>query len=203
MLINISILSISALSSIIIPFIIYHRVRDIHFDPRKETLSFMSNRSLFGKKMSEGFTEVLFVTGILTFAFFWLMIRKLGFANDHKIWEWLIISTISTILLAFAHHNIIPFRIRNIYPNIIRIIHNILAVIVFISLPILILWFDRFLLPDKKLIAIAGIFIIGATIMATVISIIVKKKLTGITEISFVIGISVWNIATGIAVIIY
>ena len=198
---DILILVICLLSSVILPIMIYESLRKIRFNPEKETLSFLSNHKLFGKKMSEGYTEVLFVTAILTFFFFWLLLKKLDFQSDQSIWEWIIISIGSLILLAFARHNADPFNWHNLYMNIIRTLHNILAVIVFISLPVLIVKFDLFLLKGERIAAITGLVLIGLTIAATLFTLFKMRKLTGITEISFIMGICLWNIATAVFVV--
>lgn len=199
---DILIIFVCLLSSVILPLMIYESLKKIRFNPEKETLSFLSNHKLFGKKMSDGYTEVLFVTAVLSFFFFWLLIRKLNFQNDQTIWEWIIISLGSLILLAFARHNTDPFNWRNLYQNIIRTLHNILAVIVFISLPVLIVKFDLFLLADNKITAISGLIITGLTIAGTLFSLFKLRKLTGITEISFISGICLWNIVTALFVVL-
>jgi len=201
MWLDIFIVVICLLSSLIIPVIITYKIKSIRFNPENETLSFLSNKRLFGKKMSEGYTEVLFVTGILSFAFFWLLVEKLHFVDDQSIWKWMIISIGSLILLAFAHHNIIPYKWKYLYENFIRTLHNILAVVVFIALPVLIVKFDIFLFNERFAASLTGMGVIGITIIATIFTLIKKKKLTGITEITFITGICLWNIITTIFVI--
>ncbi len=111
------------------------------------------------------------------------------------------ISLGSLVLLAFAHHNIVPFRLKNLYMNAIRIIHNVLAVIVFISLPVLMVKFDLYLISDRTIPAVLGLALVGLTITGTIVSLIKMKKLTGVTEITFVIGICLWNILSAILVV--
>lgn len=202
MITDILIIIISLLSSIIIPYIIYRKIKSTKFDPEKETLSYLSNKTLFGRKMSEGYTEVLFALAIFTLVFFWLLIKKLNFTADHAIWEWLIIAIFSLILLAFAHHNMVPFKRQNLYLNIIRIIHNLLAAMVFISLPVLMIRFDHYFYQAHEIVSLVGYIVVAITLIATLSAIIIMRKMTGIAEMIFIIGISLWNILTGLAVVL-
>ncbi len=87
------------------------------------------------------------------------------------------ISLGSLVLLAFAHHNIVPFRLKNLYMNAIRIIHNVLAVIVFISLPVLMVKFDLYLISDRTIPAVLGLALVGLTITGTIVSLIKNEEI--------------------------
>lgn len=71
--------------------------------------------------------------------------------------------------------------------------HNILAVLVFITLPSLIITFQSTLLPEVMFLGISGMVIIGLTIIAVALSIL-KNGITGATELLFINGISLWTI---------
>lgn len=198
MWIDLGIIVITLLSSLMLPYIVYDRIKTISFNPENQTLSYLGNRRLFGKKMSEGYTEVLFVIAILTLGFFWLLIHKFNFTNHNVIWEWLILAVVSIILLALVHHNMQAFSRKNFYLNLIRILHNVVAVLVFISLPVLMYKFDVFLFHTRQVVAVMGYCIISCTIVAVVASVIIKRKMTGVSELVFIAGISAWNLITGI-----
>lgn len=99
----------------------------------------------------------------------------------------------SLALLAFVPHNLKPYSLRNLSLFIQRILHNLLAVVVFLSLPALIVTFQVAILPESNFLGISGLAIIGITVLLVAFSIL-KNGVNGATELLFINGISLWTI---------
>jgi len=105
-------------------------------------------------------------------------------------------------LLAFVPHNMFPFKRENLKTNLQRIIHNLLAVIVFLSLPTLVILFQTAINTEFWFLGISGLVIIGGTIGVTGISVI-KNGVNGVTEMLIINGISIWSIFVTILTFIW
>lgn len=105
-----------------------------------------------------------------------------------KLMQYIDLGFASLALLAFMPHNIKPYSLISLAPSLQRILHNLLAVVVFLSLPDLIITFQAIIIPEIKFLSISGMGIIGITVIAVVLSIL-KNGINGATELLFINGI--------------
>lgn len=192
--IKIGILVIGALYVLILPYTVYKTIVRLGFNVRQYTLSYLSNRSLYDKKTVHGYTWLLLATAVLHYAFFWLLIRYYDLGWDPKLLSYLDYSVLFLTLLACCHHNMLPLSFKTFGKTFQRIAHNIFAVVVFLSLPALIIVFQSLIVDTHKFLGIGGFIIIGLTILLTVVSIIRERAINGVVEIIFMLGISLWSI---------
>jgi hypothetical membrane protein len=85
---------------------------------------------------------------------------------------------------------------------ILRLGHNILAVIVFFVLPALIITFQALIVDDYKFLGIGG-FIIICTVLGGLVLSIVKRGINGVTELIFITGISIWSIFVTVTTVFF
>jgi len=193
MLIKLGILLVGFTYAGVLPYAVKRSIEHINFDLKKYTLSFLSNKHLYGKKYVRAYKRLLFGTAILNYLFFWLLSLFYDLGEHERFMQQIDYSFAVLALLAFVPHNIYPYRWENIKTNLQRLIHNMLAVIVFLSLPTLVILFQTAILPELWFLGISGLVIIGGTILVTGISVI-KNGVNGITEMLFINGISIWSI---------
>lgn len=193
MLIKLGILLVGFTYAGVLPYAVKRSIQHIDFDLKKYTLSFLSNKNLYGKNYVRGYKQLLFATAILNYLFFWLLSLFYDLGENERYMRQIDYSFAVLALLAFVPHNIYPFRWENLKTNLQRIIHNLLAVIVFLSLPTLVILFQTTIFPDLWFLGISGLLIIGGTIVVTGVSVI-KNGVNGITEMLFINGISIWSI---------
>jgi hypothetical protein len=192
--IKIGIIIIGALYVLILPYAVYKTIVRLGFDIRKYTLSYLSNSSLYDKKTVEGYTFLLLATAVLHYAFFWLLIRYYDLGEHRQILTWLDYSALFLTLLACIHHNMLPLSFKTLRKTLLRIGHNIFAVVVFLALPTLIIVFQSLIIDTHPVLGIVGFVIIGLTVLLTIASVIREKAINGIVEIIFILGISLWTI---------
>lgn len=96
-------------------------------------------------------------------------------------------------LLAFVPHNMSPFSLKKPVASFHRLFHNLLAGMVFLMLPTLIVTFQIAIMEDLPFMGITGLIIIGLTMTTTLLSVI-RLGITGVAEILFINGISIWSI---------
>ena len=99
----------------------------------------------------------------------------------------------SLALLAFVPHNLKPYSLKSLAPSLQRLLHNLLSVVVFLSLPALIITFQIAILPEAKFLGISGLILIGLTVLSVALSMI-KNGINGATELLFINGVSLWTI---------
>ncbi|WP_192869934.1 hypothetical protein [Psychroflexus sp. S27] len=165
----------------------------VDLDLNKFTLSFLSNKDLYGDSFVKGYKWLLFVTAFLTYFFFLLLTSFYDLRGYNQLMQYIDFGCLSLASLAFVPHNIRPFSKEAVKTNMQRILHNLLAVIVFLSLPGLILTFQLIVLADFKVLGVVGTIIIGLMMIFVALSII-KNGINGITELIFINGISLWTI---------
>ncbi len=193
MLIKLGILLVGFTYAGVLPYTVKRSIQHINFDLKKYTLSFLSNKNLYGKNYVRGYKQLLFATAILNYLFFWLLSLFYDLGENERFMRQIDYSFAILALLAFVPHNLYPFRWENLKTNLQRVIHNLLAVIVFLSLPTLIILFQTAILPELWFLGVSGLVIISGTVLITGISII-KNGVNGITEMLFINGISIWSI---------
>ena len=193
MFIKLGILLVGFTYAGVLPYAVKRSIQHINFDLKKYTLSFLSNKNLYGKKYVRGYKQLLFATAILNYLFFWLLSLFYDLGENERYMRQIDYSFAVLALLAFVPHNIYPFKRKNLKTNLQRIVHNLLAVVVFLSLPTLVILFQTAILPDLSFLGISGLLIIVGTIVVTGISVI-KNGVNGVTEMLFINGISIWSI---------
>lgn len=193
MWLTLGILLIGFVHAGLLPYFVRKALAHVDFDLEKETLSFLSNKQLYGETFVKGYKWLLFTTAILTYIFFWLLTEHYDLGEYEQLMKYMDIGSASLALLAFVPHNLSPYSLKSLRLSLQRLIHNLLAVVVFISLAVLIIIFQVVILPVNELLGITGMVIIGATVLSVVLSIL-KKGINGITELLFISGISLWTI---------
>ncbi|HDR52494.1 MAG TPA: hypothetical protein ENN90_12895 [Mariniphaga anaerophila] len=193
MLIKLGILLVGFTYAGVLPYAVKRSIEHINFDLKKYTLSFLSNKHLYGKNYVSGYKRLLFTTAILNYLFFWLLSLFYDLGENERFMRQIDYSFAVLALLAFVPHNIYPFKPENLKTNLQRILHNLLAVFVFLSLPTLVILFQTAILPELWFLGVSGLIIIGATILITGISVI-KNGVNGVTEMLFINGVSIWSI---------
>lgn len=191
--IKIGIIIIGSIYAILIPHVVYKAAINVNLDLYEYTLSFLSNKKLFSKKTAQGYTRLLLITALLHYIFFWLLTQYYFLGEDEKLLSYIDYSAIFLTLLACVRHNMLPYSFKTLRATLLRLGHNILAVVVFLSLPLLILTFQLHIIENYKFIGIGGFIIAGLIIVLTLISVI-KQGINGITELIFIFGISIWSI---------
>ena len=191
--IKLGILLIGFANAALLPYSIRKALEHVSFDLKNQTLSFFSNKTLYGAKFVKGYKWLLFTSAILTYSFFWLLTEYYDLGGYEKLMQYIDLGFFSLVLLAFVPHNLQPFSLKRLTPSLQRLFHNLLAVVVFLSLPALISSFQTAILPEIKFLGMAGIIIIGITVLLVALSIL-KNGINGATELLFINGISIWTI---------
>lgn len=190
---KLGILLIGFTQASLLPYAIKKALRHVKLDLEKYTLSFLSNKSLYGDKLVKGYKWLLITTALLTYAFFWLLTEYYDLGEYDKLMQYIDLGFASLALLAFVPHNIKPYSLRSLAPSLQRVLHNLLAIVVFLSLPALIITFQAIIIPKTTFLGISGMVIIGITVLAVVLSIL-KNGVNGATELLFINGIGLWTI---------
>lgn len=190
---KLSILLIGVLQASLLPYSIKKVLAHVKLDLNSQTLSFLSNKSLYGAKFVKGYKYLLFTTAILTYLFFYLLTEYYELGKYSRLMQYIDLGFISLALLAFIPHNLKPYSLKSLAPSLQRILHNLLAVVVFLTLPILIIGFQIVIFPEMKFLGISGMIIIGFTVLSVLFSIL-KNGINGATELLFINGISFWTI---------
>jgi len=185
----------------LIPYVIRKVLQHIDIDLNVRTLSFLGNKSLYDPKYAKAYKRLLFAAALLTYLFFWLLSRYYNLGRYEAFMQYIDYSFALITLLAFIPHNIEPYSLKTPGPTIRRLLHNLLAVFLFLALPILIFLFQFAILDDYRFLGIAGLVIISASVVTVVLSGI-RNGINGFTEILFINGISSWTIFTTIATFI-
>src|SRR5699024_12596929 len=111
----------------------------------------------------------------------------------NKLMNYIDLRFVSLALLAFVPHNLKPYSLRNLSLFLQRTLHNLLAVVVFLSLPALIITFQIVILPESMFLGIFGLAIIGITVLLVALSIL-KNGVNGASDLLFINGVSLWTI---------
>lgn len=191
--IKLGILLIGFIQAGLLPYFIQKALKHVNLDLDKQTLSFLSNKDLYGKRFVKGYKRLLFTTAILTYLFFWFLSEYYELGEYNKLMKYIDLGFVSLALLAFVPHNLKPYSLRNLSLFLQRTLHNLLAVVVFLSLPALIITFQIVILPESMFLGIFGLAIIGITVFLVALSIL-KNGVNGATELLFINGVSLWTI---------
>jgi hypothetical protein len=96
----------------LLPYTIYKALQHVVFDLSKQTLSFFSNKHLYGEKLNRTYKRLLFVFALLTYGFFWLLSRFYDLGEHEKFMNYIDYSFALLTLLAFVPHNMRPYNIK-------------------------------------------------------------------------------------------
>ncbi len=185
----------------LLPDAVKKSLQHVDINISEQTLSFLSNKSLYGKEFERGYTLLLFTMAILLYTFFWLLTKYYNLGKHARLMRIITYTFASLALLAFVPHNIQPYSWHSLAPSLQRFLHNILAVVVFLSVPTLIITFQVAILKKLPFIGITGICILGLVILIMAY-LLVSNGLNGIAEIFFIDGISVWIIFVSVATVL-
>lgn len=177
----------------LLPSSIRKALDHVNFDLKNKILSFSSNKSLYGDKFVKGYKWLPFVTALLTYTFFWLLTEFYNLGEYDRLMRYIDLGFASLALLAFVPHNLSPYSLKSLGTSLQRIIHNLLSVVVFFSLPALIVTFQVAILSEIKFLGITGMALIGLTVLSVAISML-KNGINGATELLFINGIRFWTI---------
>lgn len=191
--IKIGIIIIGSIYALLIPHVVYKTVINQNLDLHEYTLSFLSNKDLFSKKTAQGYTWLLLITALLHYIFFWLLTQYYLLGDEERLLSYINDSAVFLTMLACVRHNMLPYSFKTLRATLLRLGHNILAVVVFLTLPTLIITFQLLIVDSYKFIGIGGLIIAATIVILTLISII-KQGINGITELIFIFGISIWSI---------
>ena len=129
--IKFGILSIGYITVGLLPNAVEKSLQHVAIDIQEQTLSFLSNESLYGKAFERGYTVLLFTMAILLYTFFWLLTKYYNLGKHDRLMRTITYTFVSLALLAFVPHNIEPYSWYNLAPSLQRMLHNLLAVVVF------------------------------------------------------------------------
>ncbi len=186
----------------LLPYLVKKSIQHIGIDLGKQTLSFLSNKEIYGKKYLKGYKQLLFLTAILQYTFFWLLSNHYHLGEHELLMQYMDYSFAFITLLAFVPHNIQPYSLRRLGPSLQRILHNLLAAVVFLLIPALIIVFQVAILPEFRLLGISGLVVVGVVMAVTYVSVIFKG-VNGLTELMFINGISIWSIYVTIMTLLF
>ncbi|QFZ53565.1 hypothetical protein FEZ18_01440 [Oceanihabitans sp. IOP_32] len=192
---KLGILLIGFAQASLLPYAIKKALQHVKLDLKNETLSFLSNKSLYGNTFVKGYKWMLFGTAIFTYVFFWLLTQYYDLGQHTKLMQYIDLGFASLALLAFVPHNLKPYSFKSLGPTLQRLLHNVLAVVVFLSLPALIITFQAILIaiPEMQFLGLSGMAIIVLTVIAVGLSIL-KNGVNGATELLFINGVGLWTL---------
>lgn len=199
--IKFGILSIGYITVGLLPNAVEKSLQHVTIDIQEQTLSFLSNESLYGKAFERGYTVLLFTMAILLYTFFWLLTKYYNLGKHDRLMRTITYTFVSLALLAFVPHNIEPYSWYNLAPSLQRMLHNLLAVVVFLSVPTLIITFQVSIVKKLPFIGITGLCILGLVILIMAY-LLITNGLNGVAEIFFIDGISVWIIFVSVMTVL-
>ncbi|HKM31097.1 MAG: hypothetical protein GX281_04645 [Bacteroidales bacterium] len=202
MWIKLGILIIGFIYAGLIPLTLRRVIRKVSFNLREETLSFLSNKALYDKRLVKGYTRLLFITALLHYAFFWLLSHYYDLGQNEVYMQYMLYSFVLLTLLAFVPHNMKPYSFKSLSSSMQRLLHNLLAFVVFLTLPVLIVIFLTAINSTLPFLGITGFVIIGCTAFFTLFSLI-RHGLTGACEMIFITGVSLWTIFVTIFTVLH
>src|SRR5690625_1725262 len=112
--IKLGILLIGFIQAGLLPYFIQKALKHVNLDLDKQTLSFLSNKDLYGKRFVKGYKRLLFTTAILTYLFFWFLSEYYELGEYNKLMKYIDLGFLSLALLAFVPHNLKPYSLRNL-----------------------------------------------------------------------------------------
>ncbi len=200
--IKIGIIVIGSLYALLIPYVVHKALQNYIIDLKLHTLSFLSNKVLYGKKSVRGYKLLLLVTAMLHYVFFWLLARYYYLGENERYLLYVDYTFAAFTLLALVPHNMMPYSFKTLKSTVRRLLHNIMALVIFILLPTLIITFQTAVIASERVLGTAGFIIIGLVILSTSYS-IYKYGISGNTELVFIYGISSWSVFVTLITLIF
>ncbi|MDR0371658.1 MAG: hypothetical protein LBH80_07405 [Prevotellaceae bacterium] len=192
-LIKLAILISGSLYAGILPYTLWKSIKHIEYDPSKQTLSYLSIRDMYGDKFRKGYSWLLFSAAALTYIFFVLLSEFYCLGEYDRFIEYINYCSFYFVVLAFIPLNLYPYKKENVKHNIRRILHNVFAALVFVTLAALVVLFHIATYEEHPVFGLIGLLIIGLTVAVMIWSII-KNSLNGFSELIFINGIGIWSI---------
>lgn len=115
---KLGILLIGFAQASLLPYAIKKALQHVKLDLKNETLSFLSNKSLYGNTFVKGYKWMLFGTAIFTYVFFWLLTQYYDLGQHTKLMQYIDLGFASLALLAFVPHNLKPYSFKSLRQNI-------------------------------------------------------------------------------------
>lgn len=182
----------------LLPYAVKKSLQHVQLNLHEQTLSFLSNEQLYGKAFERGYTVLLFTMAILLYAFFWLLTKYYRLGKHDRLMRRITYTFAGLALLAFVPHNVEPYSWQSFGLSLQRLLHNLLAVVVFVSVPVLIASFQLSIIKQLRFVGIAG-WAILCLVLAGMLYLLLTNGLNGIAELFFINGISVWIIFVSLA----
>lgn len=177
----------------LLPYSIRQALKHVKIDLNSRTLSYLSNKRLYGNDSLRAYKWMLFGMAFSTLIFFRLLIEFYDLHSFENLLSYADYLAIFLICLAFIPHNIQPISIHHLKKSLQRILHNMLSLLVFILLPMLIITFQLKLLHDAPFLGVTGLIIICSVVILTLWTIILHGP-NGISELILINGISIWSL---------
>ncbi|MEO9003816.1 MAG: hypothetical protein ABI288_03720 [Ginsengibacter sp.] len=124
---------------------------------------------------------------------FWLLTEYYDLGEYDKLRRYIDLGFASLAALAFVPHNIRPSNLKSLPKSLQRFLHNLLAVVVFLSLPTLVVTFQISIITEFKILGISGLILIGLTVFSVALSML-KNGITGASVLLLIYGISLWTV---------
>ena len=176
-----------------LPHTLRKTLRHTEIDLNKWTISYLSNKRIYGRVYLRGYKWMMFAMAVSCLVFFRLLVEFYDLHARENLLNYADYTAIFLISLAFLPHNMQPISFRHLGRSLQRILHNIMALLVFITLPALIITFHIAILTELPVLAISGMVIVAAMVLITIWSVI-ANGLNGVSELIFINGISIWGI---------
>lgn len=174
--------------------------KNFNFD--KLTFSFLSNKDLFGKKTAIGFRRALIGFALFAMVYFELMTEKFGLEGYERMGRALSVFLIGLLLLAFIPHNNLPFKRKYWFHNCLRVMHNLVALVVFLALPDALFLYQFAFVDINPTLGNIGL-IFGVISMLVSIVAFFRYKISGIFELMHMISMGAWILFTAIVVVFF
>ncbi|MFV0376043.1 MAG: DUF998 domain-containing protein [Mangrovibacterium sp.] len=184
----------------LLPNAVKKSLQHVQINMEEQTLSFLSNEQLYGKEFERGYIVLLFTMAILLYAFFLLLTKYYELGKHEKLMRRITLTCALLALLAFVPHNMQPYSWQSWGMSLQRLMHNLLAVLVFVSVPVLIATFQLSIINQLRFIGIAGLCILCFVVLVMGY-LLVANGLNGIAELFFINGISAWIIFVSISTV--
>ncbi len=176
-----------------LPHTLRKTLRHTEIDLSKWTISYLSNKRIYGRVYLSGYKWMMFAMAVSCLVFFRLLVEFYELHAHENLLNYADYTALFLVSLAFLPHNMQPISFKHLGRSLQRILHNLMALLVFIMLPIFITTFHIAILNELPVLAISGLVIVAAIVLGTIWSVIFNG-LNGVSELIFINGISIWGI---------
>lgn len=176
-------------------------IKHTEIDLNKRTISYLSNKRIYGRVYLKGYKRIMFAMAVSSLVFFRLLIEFYDLHAREDLLSYADYTAIFLVSLAFLPHNMQPISFKHLGKSLQRVLHNLMAFLAFIMLPIFIITFHIAILTELPVLAIRGLVIVAVVVLLTLWSVIVNG-LNGVSELLFINGISIWCIVVTVFTIL-